>query len=1055
MKFKGIGLFLLVLLIFLTVSAVYSEDTGDIDLNNTVYVNNSYTGDLEDGSADHPFKTVQDGVANLINHSKSNIFIADGEYEINSALSFRNNTINIIGEYNVTLNAVGNSNIFTFTDGSYTISNIIFLNGRGLEKDDITYGGAIFINSSNADEFDPKAVEEPLVYTNVLIKNCVFYNNTAERGGAIFGNYSDTALEENLFSNNGGENGGALYLTNSHLLASNNEYYNNFANIGGVAYFINSLSVLDEELFDNNVADFGAGALFSNFGVLYIKDTVMSNNVAGTETVSGSAGALLVSDTVTEIENTKIFNNSVIGMGALGGAIVNVNVYALSLNNTIIANNTLKAVYGYGGAIYNKGFIYLEDSTIVDNVLNAKFDGEGVIFSMNGMLSAINSVIENNTVSVSNRTNGLVYLMRNPYVIGNIDFIDMELPEKYDLRNVTLSNGSSVSYVTPVKDQGRLGTCWAFSSIAALESSLMVIDGVAYNLSEINLKNLMSYTSAEGYDSDGNGGTYYYTTAYLSRWGGPVNETDDPYNISSTTSPDNLTKIKHVQDMIFIPLRTDFTDIDQVKKAILLYGGLAVMYDATDYVMHNISQNYSYKYFYEPIPSTIDHGVLLVGWDDNYPASNFDSRYGQPPADGAFIIKNSWGSKVGEEGYFYISYYDATIFSDSNSGFTMNVVEDTDNYKDIYYYDPLGATESFIGFNNETAWFKNRFISESDDPLSAFSIITSSPQSEYTAYIYLNNELVTTTNGTINEPGYHTIKLDKYVTLRTGDVFEIAVKLYTPGFYTPIAVQTRIDGLSSKATAELEHSYVSYDGEVWEDVAFNVPTIQFVSYGMGVSYLNNTAVCLKAFTAYTNETNISCQDYTGVYTNPGNLTGTLVDNQGNGVTNQTVSLLLTRLDTGLSKTYNVTTDENGNYYLPINLAPNQYTAEASFNGYNSLKYSDAPIINITVKKDNKTTTILTAEDYQQKYPGEGVLNKNFTGKLTLEDQTPLANQKVTLTLTRIASGASKAYTVTTDVNGNYYLPIGLAIGDYSVNCAYDGTDVYSSATTSAKLTITP
>lgn len=198
MKFKGIGLFLLVLLIFLTVSAVYSEDTGDIDLNNTVYVNNSYTGDLEDGSAIHPFKTVQDGVANLINQSKSNIFIADGEYEINSALSFRNNTINIIGEYNVTLNAKGNSNIFTFTDGSYTISNIIFLNGRGLEKDDITYGGAIFINSSNANEFDPKAVEEPLVYTNVLIKNCVFSNNTALRGGAIFGNYSDIALEENL-----------------------------------------------------------------------------------------------------------------------------------------------------------------------------------------------------------------------------------------------------------------------------------------------------------------------------------------------------------------------------------------------------------------------------------------------------------------------------------------------------------------------------------------------------------------------------------------------------------------------------------------------------------------------------------------------------------------------------------------------------------------------------------------------------------------------------------------------------------------------------------------
>ena len=53
-----------------------------------------------------------------------------------------------------------------------------------------------------------------------------------------------------------------------------------------------------------------------------------------------------------------------------------------------------------------------------------------------------------------------------------------------------------------------------------------------------------------------------------------------------------------------------------------------------------------------------DHSVSLIGWDDSYSASNFLIT---PPGDGAWIIKNSWGTDYGDKGYYYISYYDKTL----------------------------------------------------------------------------------------------------------------------------------------------------------------------------------------------------------------------------------------------------------------------------------------------------------------------------------------------------------------------------------------------------------
>lgn len=69
--------------------------------------------------------------------------------------------------------------------------------------------------------------------------------------------------------------------------------------------------------------------------------------------------------------------------------------------------------------------------------------------------------------------------METKIINNTINYTD--LPEKFDARDY--------GWVTPVKNQGEMGACWAFGTISALESALLKSTGIAYNLSENNLQN--------------------------------------------------------------------------------------------------------------------------------------------------------------------------------------------------------------------------------------------------------------------------------------------------------------------------------------------------------------------------------------------------------------------------------------------------------------------------------------------------------------------------------------------------------------------------------------
>ena len=117
------------------------------------------------------------------------------------------------------------------------------------------------------------------------------------------------------------------------------------------------------------------------------------------------------------------------------------------------------------------------------------------------------------------------------------------------------------------------------------------------------------------------------------------------------------------------------------------------------------------SYYYNGTSGT-NHEVLIVGWDDNYAASNFATA---PAGNGAFIVKNSWGTSWGSGGYFYASYYDTRFGRASNPTAVFDDAEATGNYTGVYQYDPLGDCND-LGYGSTTGWFANVFTAQANAP---------------------------------------------------------------------------------------------------------------------------------------------------------------------------------------------------------------------------------------------------------------------------------------------------------------------------------------------------
>ncbi|URN85585.1 lectin like domain-containing protein [Acetobacterium wieringae] len=386
------------------------------------------------------------------------------------------------------------------------------------------------------------------------------------------------------------------------------------------------------------------------------------------------------------------------------------------------------------------------------------------------------------------------------------------LPAAFDLRET--------GRITAVRSQGDYGSCWAFASLASLESYIKKDTTV-----DFSENNLMWNSGFDGSPDDG--GNYSMATAYLARWSGPVSESSDPYDTPKKTG---LSPVYHVQEVKSIP------ELPSAIKQALMDGG--VLYTSMYSVPLDGEEYYNpdtFAFYYDGTEEP-DHDVAIVGWDDNYSRDNFSKK---PEADGAWIIRNSWGADWGDGGYFYMSYYDT--YAGSNVTAFHNA-EATNNYSAIYQYDPLGNI-SAMGYTDgdNTAWGANIFTATASDNLMAVSTYALTPgtSAEIKVYTDVNDgkpnsgTLRTTQTETFARGGYYTIDLDNPVGLIAGQKFAVVVKYRTPGTNDSVPVESRFENYSSAVTANPGESFTSNTGTGgWYDTS--------------KKSLSN--VCIKAFT---------------------------------------------------------------------------------------------------------------------------------------------------------------------------------------------------------------
>ncbi len=378
------------------------------------------------------------------------------------------------------------------------------------------------------------------------------------------------------------------------------------------------------------------------------------------------------------------------------------------------------------------------------------------------------------------------------------------LPSKYDLR--------SVNRASTIRNQGSTATCWACASLEALESSLLPAKPYLFSVDSMINENSFGLDESAG-------GKYTMALAYLLSWQGPSIETSVSTNsiIPNLTTNEEEQPVVHLQEAHFY----DSENLDEIKRAVYQYGGVSSSIYAS-VTTSNLNRSTSYNrrtnsYCYTG-NSKPNHDVVIIGWDDKYPAENFSEDV---PKDGAFICQNSWGTGFGDDGVFYISYYDSNI---GNQAVSYVSVDTNNTYNYIYQSDLCGWVGQ-IGYNKEWAYGANTFKAQADQQIEAAGFYALGKDTSYEVFFVPNYENTSTlsdkelvASGTVSEKGYYTIKFNSAKTVTKGESFAIVLYVNTPETKRPLAVEYATDKMTQAVDITDGKGFISNNGLDWENV---------------------------------------------------------------------------------------------------------------------------------------------------------------------------------------------------------------------------------------------
>ena len=793
---------------------IYNDysDSSNINLVNCTFYNNTI---LDAGILEVYYSTVNIKDSKIIDNEN----VKSDEYITYGIIYAEKSNLNI-SNCEFINNKVGSpSGAVTCERSSINITDSKFVNNTAkstpcihANRGDISIDGCEFINNTGTSSSGS-------VYTNrgnLYISNCEFINNSAgKRGGAIYYTTYDllnfTVDNCAFYDSKAKQTGGSIYISCGNININDCKFYNSQADKGGAILFENLFK--DPSQINITSTEFINCSSTSKGGAIYCSDSDSFNgfNLSIVNAKSKYGAGIFISNCDSTFNNLTITNSSTL-IGSYFHQKGN-----LKLINSLISSNT----GNFGSAIYLTDMhkVLIENNTFKNN--NARGYGSAIYivskstqdFSKNNYEN--NSAKENKTIYVnyiSYDKDNLIIISRNyTFFIGNYTDTDY-IPQHYNLVDL--------NQTTSVKDQMDEGNCWAFAAIGGLESNVLKSHNLLLDLSENNMKNIASNTSPFGWIYEPNYGGYPYThIGYLVSWLGPVLEEDDPY-IEISRYSNLFDSVLHVQNILNIK-RDNFTDNDEIKKAIMKYGGVV----SAIYSTNSIKQ-----YYNESIYS--NHEIVIVGWNDTMEIPN-------APGLGAWICKNSWGPEWGEDGYFYVSYYDTSCPSKLDFlGTSVIIFNSTIKYEKNYQYDQ--AQTDFINTSNDTVWYKNRFNATNNELLAGASTYFKE-DSFWNLSVYVNNALKLSKSG-FSKSGYWTIELGKVIPLEIGDVFEIEFQINHKNASVPICEGTiYINKFYSENT-----SFISFDSENWTDL---------YDYNWNNEVENALQVaCIKAFTVLNNET---------------------------------------------------------------------------------------------------------------------------------------------------------------------------------------------------------
>lgn len=422
-------------------------------------------------------------------------------------------------------------------------------------------------------------------------------------------------------------------------------------------------------------------------------------------------------------------------------------------------------------------------------------------------------------------------------------FVDTSvLPSSYGTEVVEAASSAAKDYdIAKVRNQNPWGCCWAFAGNTVLERRMEYgTDTATYDFSEEHMLHKLSKESNYGYiiGSKNYGGNADYALAYFVSNLGVMDEADYPFlvnkdigNLAGYDSSANSTL--RATDAIFLSPEYNNDNsmtkdsIDETKAAIMEYGSVYGYMRMDEKYYNNSTDAYCIKTPRDTVQ--INHAITVVGWDDDFSASNFLN--GSVTTDGAWIIQNSWGPREGINGYFYISYEDTQFMPAA----AITGYEYMDFHDTIYQHDEGAPLVAGIKSYSRELMYTNVYDIEHEATLSEVTIFTDAYREICKFYIMpvddngiplWEDRISVSGNNVISYGGYHTFKLDE-LEIPEGKI-----------------------AIGAAVTADNAINYMSF-GREWNDPGVFTPTthsgesFEIQTYSGKVTDVTNTTVANK------------------------------------------------------------------------------------------------------------------------------------------------------------------------------------------------------------------